>query len=214
MQWRKQKKMKCTSKVLNNDRRWELGCQRHLGKDRHLLATRFRSRPSSSMSIASVEGNKLIFWFCGCCCWPRPFLIFRRPELEWLVGATGAPPREGACGITPGVLGGTVASSIIIIACRRLLPTAGTAGISGKEERVFKGVNDSGTRSKTEVEGIVEKWVWDAGDSIFAALRGLLRWSGLWVFDGARGGDGTVVSGGWFDEGGALGVVRLAEGGG
>jgi len=34
------------------------------------------------------------------------------------------------------------------------------------------------------------------------------------VFDGARGGDGTVVSGGWFDEGGALGVVRLAEGGG
>jgi len=40
-----------------------------------------------------------------------------------------------------------------------LLPTAGTAGISGKEERVLKGVNDSGTRSKTEVEGIVEKWV-------------------------------------------------------
>jgi len=68
-----------------------------------------------------------------------------------------------------------VASSIIIIACRRLLPTAGTVGISGKEEGVLKEVNGSGTKSKTEVEGIVEKWARDAGDSTFAALRGLLR---------------------------------------
>jgi len=111
------------------------------------------------MSIASVEGDKLIFWFCDCCCCPRTLFIFRRPKLEWLVGTAGAPPREGACDIAPVVLGGAAASNIIIIACRRLLPTAGIVGISGKEGGVLTGVNDSGTKLSTDVEGIIEKWV-------------------------------------------------------
>jgi len=82
-------------------------------------------------------------------------------ELERLGWEAGELPIDGDWFVdTLAVdVGVEAASSIIIIAWRRLLPTAGMGGVSGKEMEVLMGVTVSGAKSKTDVEGTAEKLV-------------------------------------------------------
>lgn len=92
------------------------------------LAMRFRSRPSSSTSIASVAGW-MKFWFCR-----ARFLVLLVRLLEvnplepwWIPLTMGTPP--GGADEEP--TGGDEASSIIIKPWRRFDPTVIGMGISG-----------------------------------------------------------------------------------
>lgn len=127
----------------------------------------------------------------------------------------GELPIDGdwAADILPAVVGPEAASSIIIIAWRRLVPAVGTVGVSGKEMGGLMGVTVSGAKLKTGVEGIAGKLGYEAEDSPFSAALALLRCVGRSVFTGRRGGDGLAGSGRWFEvvNAGELGVGREAE---
>lgn len=100
----------------------------------------------------------LMFWFCSCCC-ALVLFILRRLELEWLAWEAGVLPMgEDWVDVLP-VVGVVAASSIIIIACRRLLPTAGIIGTSLKEVGVLMGVTASGRKLRTDVGEIAGKLV-------------------------------------------------------
>lgn len=112
-------------------------------------------------------------------------LVLRRAGPEKLAGDAGELAIEGDCVVVllPVVVG-VAASNIIIIAWRRLVPTAGRLGISGKVIGGLMGVTISGMKLKTEVEGIVGMLGWEPNRSPFDAARGLLRCVGRCTFDG------------------------------
>lgn len=92
----------------------------------------------------------LMFWFCNCCC-ALAFFILRRLEPEWPAWEPGALPIGGDWArVLPAVGGVVEASSIIIIACRRLVPTAGMIGTSAKEAGGLMGVTASGTKLRID----------------------------------------------------------------
>lgn len=88
---------------------------------RHRRATRLRSRPSSSISIASTPW----FWFCAWALVPLVLFVLRLldPAVDPRSGALilGSPAPSAADGVE---------SSIIIIACLRLTPAETFIGLS------------------------------------------------------------------------------------
>ena len=167
----------------------------------HRLATRFRSRPSSSMSMSSgAICTTLMFELCGC----RFRLRVRRlPRLEDVLAppcAVPVPPGDETAEEGPPMeMAGELESSIIIIACRRLDPALMITGASAN------GMDDweceTGNGSEINVGG---KWVvWAVGwnDSFVGVGRPLLA---LWR--------GAALSGGGEGDVGADGGVMLGTG--
>lgn len=112
-------------------------------------------------------------------------LVLRRTGPEKLAGNAGELTTAGDCAVVllPVVIG-VVASNIIIIAWRRLVPTAGRVDISGNEIGGLMGVTISGMKLKTEVVGMVGTLVCEPNGSPFDAVRGLLRCVARDTFDG------------------------------
>lgn len=159
---------------------------------RYRRATRFRSLPSSSTSMASdADCMRARFWLWLCCS-ARFRELLVRLLLESAPGVPLAPlpiAMEEEWGADELVAGDDAESSIIIIACRRLAPAAIGIGMSEKDAGVGKADRPSGMTSKPGVAGVVES-VLDGGRALVERCVGRTEAEGGGEGDGRTGACG------------------------